>query len=158
MKPRQQRMLAVGLSVAGLAIAAALTLRAFQDNMMFYVEISEVAKGNVPADRNFRFGGLVVENSVRREPGDLELEFTLTDTQADLVVAYSGVLPDLFREGQGVIAHGRMGDDGRFMADTVLAKHDENYMPPEVAETLAKHAAEKAAQAAAQADTEAGGQ
>jgi cytochrome c-type biogenesis protein CcmE len=154
MKPRQQRMLAVGLSVAGLAIAAALTLRAFQDNIMFYVEISEVAKGNVPEDRNFRVGGLVVEDSVRREPGDLELEFTLTDTQADLVVAYSGVLPDLFREGQGVIAHGRMGDDGRFMADTVLAKHDENYMPPEVAETLAKHAAEKAAQAAKQADTE----
>ena len=158
MKPRQQRMLAVGLSIAGLAIAAALTLRAFQDNMMFYIEISEVAKGNIPDDRNFRVGGLVVDNSIRRDPGDLELEFTLTDTQANLVVAYSGVLPDLFREGQGVIAHGRMGDDGRFMADTVLAKHDENYMPPEVAETLAKHAAEKAAQAAKQADAEGGGQ
>jgi cytochrome c-type biogenesis protein CcmE len=148
MKPRQQRMLAVGLAVAGLAITAALTLRAFQDNMMFYVEISEVAKGNVPDDRNFRVGGLVVENSVRRRSGELELEFTLTDTKEDLLVAYSGVLPDLFREGQGVIAHGRLGDDGRFMADTVLAKHDENYMPPEVADTLAKHAAAKAAAAA----------
>jgi cytochrome c-type biogenesis protein CcmE len=140
-------MLAVGLAVAGLAIAAALTLTAFQDNMMFYIEISEVAKGNVPDDRNFRVGGLVMENSVHRKPGDLEVEFTLTDTKEDLPVAYSGVLPDLFREGQGVIAHGRMGDDGRFMADTVLAKHDENYMPPEVAETLAKHAADKAAAA-----------
>jgi cytochrome c-type biogenesis protein CcmE len=160
MKPRQQRMLAVGLSLAGLAIAAALTLRAFQDNMMFYVEISEVAKGNAPVDRNFRVGGLVVEDSVRREAGELELEFLLTDTQSDLVVAYSGVLPDLFREGQGVIAHGRMGDDGRFMADTVLAKHDENYMPPEVAETLAKHAAAKAAMAAeaAQRDNSEDGQ
>jgi cytochrome c-type biogenesis protein CcmE len=141
-------MLAVGLAVAGVAIAAALTLRAFQDNMMFYIEISEVAKGNVPVDRNFRVGGLVLEDSVKRKSGELEMEFTVTDTQSDLVVAYSGVLPDLFREGQGVIAHGRLGDDGRFMADTVLAKHDENYMPPEVADTLAKHAANKAAQAA----------
>jgi cytochrome c-type biogenesis protein CcmE len=147
MKPRQQRLLAVLLSVAGLAIAAGLTLRAFQDNMMFYVEISEVAKGKVPKDRSFRVGGLVVENSIRRESGELELEFTLTDLKSDLTVSYSGVLPDLFREGQGVIAHGQLGDDGRFMADTVLAKHDENYMPPEVAETLAKHAAEKAAAA-----------
>jgi cytochrome c-type biogenesis protein CcmE len=141
-------MLAVGLAVAGVAIAAALTLRAFQDNMMFYIEISEVAKGNVPVDRNFRVGGLVLEDSVKRKSGELEMEFTVTDTQSDLVVAYSGVLPDLFREGQGVIAHGRLGDDGRFMADTVLAKHDENYMPPEVADTLAKHAANKAAKAA----------
>ena len=148
MKPRQQRMLAVGLAVAGVAIAAALTLRAFQDNMMFYVEISEVAKGNAPDDRNFRVGGLVVEDSVKRKSGELELQFTLTDLKSELVVAYSGVLPDLFREGQGVIAHGRLGDDGRFMADTILAKHDENYMPPEVAETLAKHAAAKAAEAA----------
>lgn len=151
MKPRQQRMLAVGLAVTGVAIAAALTLRAFQDNMMFYVEISEVARGNVPEERNFRVGGLVLEDSVKRRTGELELEFTLTDLESELVVAYSGVLPDLFREGQGVIAHGRLGDDGRFMADTVLAKHDENYMPPEVAETLAKHAAEKAAEAAKQA-------
>ena len=151
MKPRQQRMLAVGLAVTGVAIAAALTLRAFQDNMMFYVEISEVARGNVPEERNFRVGGLVLEDSVKRRTGELELEFTLTDLESELVVAYSGVLPDLFREGQGVIAHGRLGDDGRFMADTVLAKHDENYMPPEVAETLAKHAAEKAAEAAKRA-------
>ena len=146
MKPRQQRMLAVGLAAAGILIATALTMQAFEKNMMFYVEISEVAKGNVPDDRNFRVGGLVVENSVQRRPGELEVQFTLTDLEAELNVAYSGVLPDLFREGQGIIAHGRMSDDGgMFVADKVLAKHDENYMPPEVAESLAKHAAAKAA-------------
>jgi cytochrome c-type biogenesis protein CcmE len=141
MKPRQQRMLAVGLAVVGLGIAAALTLRAFEENMMFYIEISEVISGNVPADRNFRVGGLVVENSVHRQPGELQMQFRLTDLENQLEVLYSGVLPDLFREGQGIIAHGRMNGDGAFVADTVLAKHDENYMPPEVAESLAKHAA-----------------
>ena len=149
MKPRQQRMLAVGLAAAGIAIAAALTLRAFEENLMFYVEISQVAKGNAPEDRNFRVGGLVVEDSVIRKPGDLEIQFTLTDLEAELDILYSGILPDLFREGQGIIAHGRLNDDGKFVADTVLAKHDEKYMPPEVAETLAKHAAEKAGQHAA---------
>jgi cytochrome c-type biogenesis protein CcmE len=141
MKPRQQRMLAVGLAVVGLAIAATLTLRAFQENMMFYIELSDVAAGKIPEDRNFRVGGLVVANSVQRQPGELEMEFRLTDLENELGVVYSGVLPDLFREGQGIIAHGRMNDDGKFVADTVLAKHDENYMPPEVAESLANHAA-----------------
>jgi cytochrome c-type biogenesis protein CcmE len=145
MKPRQQRMLAVGLAAVGLLIAAGLTMQAFEKNMMFYVEIVEVVKGNAPDDRNFRVGGLVVENSVIREPGDLQVQFTLTDLEAELDVLFSGVLPDLFREGQGIIAHGRMNDGGQFVADKVLAKHDENYMPPEVADTLAKHAAAKAA-------------
>lgn len=140
MKPRQQRMLAVGLAVAGIAIATALTLRAFQENMMFFVDISEVAKGNYPAERNFRVGGLVVEGSVRRQPGELEVSFDLTDLANELTVTYNGILPDLFREGQGIIAHGRLDDAGVFVADEVLAKHDENYMPPEVAESLAKHA------------------
>lgn len=144
MKPRQQRMLAVGLAVAGLAIAAVLTLRAFEENMMFYVEISDVVKGNVPGDRNFRVGGLVVENSVTRRSGELEIEFTVTDLEAELPILYTGILPDLFREGQGIIAHGHLNDDGKFVADTVLAKHDEQYMPPEVADSLAKHAASKA--------------
>lgn len=136
-------------------IAIVLTLQAFQENLMFYIEISEVAKGNAPKDRNFRVGGLVVEGSVTRIPGELEVEFTLTDLNEQLVVYYDGILPDLFREGQGIIAHGRLDDDGsRFIADQVLAKHDENYMPPEVAETLAKHAA---AQEAA-LDAEAGQQ
>jgi cytochrome c-type biogenesis protein CcmE len=145
MKPRQQRMLAVGLAGAGIVIAAALTLQAFKENMMFYIEISEVAQGNYPQDRNFRVGGLVVVGSVTRQPGELEVEFAVSDLENELVITYDGILPDLFREGQGIIAHGQMGDDGTFVADEVLAKHDENYMPPEVAETLAKHAAAKEA-------------
>ena len=149
MKPRHQRLLALGLAAAGLLVATMLTLRAFEENMMFYVEISDVVAGKVPENRNFRVGGLVLEDSVRRAPGDLEVEFTLTDLASELPVAYSGVLPDLFREGQGIIAHGRLDDRGRFVADTVLAKHDENYMPPEVADSLAKHAAAKAAAAKA---------
>lgn len=141
MKPRQQRMLAVGLAVAGLAVAAVLTLRAFEENMMFFIDISDVVKGNYPDDRNFRVGGLVVEGSLVRKTGDLDIEFTLTDMHNQLTVVYSGILPDLFREGQGIIAHGRLNDDGKFVADTVLAKHDEEYMPPEVADSLKKHAA-----------------
>jgi len=141
MKPRQQRMLAVGLTVAGLAVATALALKALDENMMFYIEISDVVSGNAPADRNFRVGGLVVDGSVKRKPGDLEVEFRLTDLDQELPVYYDGILPDLFREGQGIIAHGRLDASGRFVADEVLAKHDENYMPPEVADSLAKHAA-----------------
>lgn len=145
MKPRQQRALALGLSVAGLVIAAILSLRAFEEQMMFFIEISEVVKGNVPSDRNFRVGGLVVEGSVVRETGELDIEFTLTDLEEELIVTYRGILPDLFREGQGIIAHGRLSDEGKFVAETVLAKHDEKYMPPEVADSLAKHAAAKEA-------------
>ncbi|MDX1460796.1 MAG: cytochrome c maturation protein CcmE [Xanthomonadales bacterium] len=140
MKPRQQRMLAVGLAAIGIIVATALALRAFQENMMFFVEISEVTKGNYPDDRNFRVGGLVVDGSVRRDPGELEVRFDLTDLDNELTVSYNGVLPDLFREGQGIIAHGRLNDAGVFVADEVLAKHDENYMPPEVQDSLAKHA------------------
>ena len=141
MKPRQQRMMAVGLAAVGIIIATALALRAFEENMMFFVEISEVNAGNYPEDRNFRVGGLVVDGSVRRDAGELEVRFDLTDTDSTLTVAYNGILPDLFREGQGIIAHGRLNGGGVFVADEVLAKHDENYMPPEVAESLAKHAA-----------------
>ncbi len=143
MKPRQQRMLAMGLAVAGLAIAAILTLRSFEENMMFFIDISDVVKGEYPSDRNFRVGGLVVEGSVVRNTGELDIEFTLTDLKQQLTVVYGGILPDLFREGQGIIAHGRLNDDGKFVADTVLAKHDEKYMPPEVADSLAKHAGAK---------------
>ncbi len=149
MKPRQQRMLAVGLAAVGIIITAALSLRAFQDNMMFFVDITEVSKGNYPKDRNFRVGGLVVEGSVQRQPGELEVSFDLTDLNSELTVTYAGILPDLFREGQGIVAHGRL-TDGVFVADEVLAKHDENYMPPEVAESLAKHAAAKDAAIAAE--------
>lgn len=138
MKARHQRMLAVGLAVGGLAIAAALTLRAFSDNMMFFMSVSEVAAGEYPKNRNFRLGGLVMDGSIQRAPGSLDVGFTVTDLRCKIPVSYSGVLPDLFREGQGVVAHGRMSDDGVFVADEVLAKHDENYMAPEVAESLAE--------------------
>jgi cytochrome c-type biogenesis protein CcmE len=143
MKARQQRMLAVGLAVAGLLIATALTLRAFKDNMMFFVSVSEVVAGNYPQDRNFRIGGLVVDDSVTRETDSLEVRFRVTDLRCEIPVSYSGVLPDLFREGQGVVAHGRLGAAGVFVADEILAKHDENYMAPEVAESLAKHVEDK---------------
>jgi cytochrome c-type biogenesis protein CcmE len=145
MKPRQQRMLAVGLAVAGVAIAAGLTLRAFDENMMFFVEISDVVAGEYPSERNFRIGGLVVDGSVKREEGSLDLHFRVTDMRCELDVSYTGVLPDLFREGQGVVAHGRMGDEGVFIADKILAKHDENYMAPEVAESLGKHVQDQTA-------------
>lgn len=139
MKPRQQRMLAVGLAVLGVATAAAFTLRAFQDNMMFFVEISDVVQGNHPSEQNFRIGGLVVGGSMQRQEGSLDMSFEVTDTACTLPVQYSGVLPDLFREGQGVVAHGRLNDDGVFVAEKIMAKHDEDYMAPEVAESLSKH-------------------
>ncbi len=145
MKPRQQRMLAVGLALFGITVAAALTFRAFDENMMFFVEISDVVAGNYPQERNFRIGGLIVAGSVEREHGSLAVEFLVTDTRCEVGVRYEGVLPDLFREGQGMVAHGRMADDGVFVADTILAKHDENYMAPEVAESLARHVDEKLA-------------
>ncbi len=138
MTPRRQRMLAVGLLVVGMSIATALTLSAFRDNMMFYIELSDVAVGNVPSDRDYRVGGLVTPGSVQRTPGELTVTFTLNDLRHSLDVRHAGILPDLFREGQGIIAHGRLDETGVFVAHTVLAKHDENYMPPEVAESLAK--------------------
>ncbi|HEY5642797.1 MAG TPA: cytochrome c maturation protein CcmE [Woeseiaceae bacterium] len=143
MKPRQQRMLAVGLALVGIAIAAGLTLRAFQDNMMFFVEISDAVAGNHPKARNFRIGGLVVDGSIQREEGSMDIHFEVTDTACSLPVVYSGVLPDLFREGQGVVAHGRLEEDGVFHAEKILAKHDEEYMAPEVAESIAKHVQDK---------------
>ena len=145
MKPRQQRMLGVGLAAVGIIIAAALTLNAFKENMMFFVEVSDVVEGNYPADRNFRIGGLVVHDSVQREEGSLDLSFRVTDMRCEMDVSYTGVLPDLFREGQGVVAHGRVGENDVFIADTILAKHDENYMAPEVADSLAKHVGDETA-------------
>ena len=139
MKPRQQRMLAVGLVVVGVAVAVGLTLQAMKDSMMFFVSVTEVAEGKYPADRNFRVGGLVKNGTVQREEGEIEMTFTVTDLRCDLGVSYTAVLSDLFREGQGVVAHGRMGDEGMFVADEILAKHDENYMAPEVADSLADH-------------------
>lgn len=145
MTPRRQRMLAVGLALTGIVLATVLTLRAMKDNMMFFIPVSEVVAGEYPNDRNFRVGGLVVDGSVQREPGSLEMSFRVTDMRCELPVRYTGVLPDLFREGQGVVAHGRISADGDFAADTILAKHDENYMAPEVAESLAQHVSEQTA-------------
>lgn len=145
MKPRQQRMLALGLVALGLALAATLTLRAFKDNMMFFIEISDVMAGDYPKERNFRIGGLVVEGSIHREEDSLDMAFRVTDMRCELPVAYSGVVPDLFRDGQGVVAHGRMDGSGTFIADKIMAKHDENYMAPEVAESLAKHVTDQTA-------------
>lgn len=145
MKPRQQRMLAVGLVVIGVAIATGLSLQAMKDSMMFFVSVTEVAEGKFPEDRNFRVGGLVLDGSVHRETGSLEMTFKVTDLRCELPVSYTGVLPDLFREGQGVVAHGRLADDGVFIADEILAKHDENYMAPEVADSLAEHVTEQTA-------------
>ena len=139
MRPRQQRMLAVGLVVVGVAIATGLTLQAMKDSMMFFVSVTEVAEGKYPEGRNFRVGGLVLDGSIEREEGSLEMTFRVTDLRCELPVSYTGVLPDLFREGQGVVAHGRLADDGVFIADEILAKHDENYMAPEVADSLAEH-------------------
>lgn len=138
MTPRRQRLLGVVLVLIGISLAAVFSLSAFKDSMMFYVELDDVIAGKIPENKDFRIGGLVSEGSLRRAPGDLALFFTVNDLKHSVDVSYEGVLPDLFREGQGVIAHGRMNDSGIFVAHTVLAKHDEKYMPPEVAESLAK--------------------
>jgi cytochrome c-type biogenesis protein CcmE len=138
-------MLAVGLAALGLAIAAALTLTAFKDNMMFFVDVSDVVAGKYPKERNFRVGGLVVNGSIEREEDSLDVRFLVTDMRCEVPVEYTGVLPNLFSEGKGVVAHGRMGDGGVFMADEILAKHDENYLSPEVIESLESHVEEQTA-------------
>ena len=136
MTARQKRMLWVVLMLAGVGTAAAFALNAFQDNLLYFYSPSDVADGKAPQARTFRVGGMVTEGSFHRPTGSLEATFVVTDFAHDVKVRYSGVLPDLFREGQGVIARGRLGTDGNFVAEEVLAKHDENYMPPDVADTL----------------------
>ena len=139
MTPRRKRLALVLGIVAGLAVAAALVLQALRQNMMLFYDPSQVVAGEAPAARAFRLGGMVTDGSVERAPGSLEVRFVVTDFAHSVSVSYTGVLPDLFREGQGVIAHGKLGANGMFVADEVLAKHDENYMPPEVAESLKAH-------------------
>ncbi len=133
---RKRRLMMVGLLVVGVGIAAALALSAFRENILYFYSPTEVLSGEAPVGHKFRLGGLVVEGSVRRETDGLTVHFGLTDTASEIQVSYSGILPDLFREGQGIVAHGRLDEEGVFVADEVLAKHDENYMPPEVAEAL----------------------
>jgi cytochrome c-type biogenesis protein CcmE len=122
--------------VGGVAASVSLAVMASRQNIMFYYDPTQVATGHAPAAKRFRIGGMVVKGSVQRQPGDLKVRFVLTDFAHEVPVEYTGVLPDLFREGQGIIAHGTIGADGAFVADEVLAKHDEKYMPPEVAASL----------------------
>ncbi len=136
MTPRRKRMLIIGLLLAGMGVATALILQAFNQNLMYFYSPSDVQAGKAPDARDFRIGGLVVAGSVKRATDKLAVEFTLSDLKQEVVVRYEGILPDLFREGQGIVANGKLGPDGVFAAREVLAKHDENYMPPEVAEAL----------------------
>ena len=146
MTPRRKRLLVVLAILGGVSASVALAIVASRDNVSYYYPPSEVAAGKPPANKPFRLGGMVVKGSVQREPGNLTVHFVLTDFDHDVPVQYTGVLPDLFREGQGIIAHGTLDSKGAFVADEVLAKHDEKYMPPEVAASL-KH--KEAAQSAA---------
>jgi cytochrome c-type biogenesis protein CcmE len=134
MKPRQKRLAIIGGILGAVAVAAALVLNAFRSNLVFFYSPSQVVAKEGPADRTFRLGGLVVAGSVKRN--GTEIEFAVTDTAQTVPVRYTGILPDLFKEGKGVVAQGRMREDGVFVAREVLAKHDENYMPPEAAEAL----------------------
>lgn len=136
MKARQQRMLFIGAVAIGLLIAAGFAFQAFNSSLLYYHSPTQVLAGEAPIERRFRLGGLVVEDSVKRASGSLTVSFDVTDLNDTIPVEYTGVLPDLFAEGQGVVTHGRLQDDGSFVADRVLAKHDENYMAPEVAESL----------------------
>ncbi|MEX2150626.1 MAG: cytochrome c maturation protein CcmE [Steroidobacteraceae bacterium] len=136
MIPRRRRLLAVTAIVAGVAAATTLAMLAFEDNLLYFYNPTQVHAGQAPTDRMFRIGGMVTEGSVQRTEGTLKIRFVVTDYRESIPVNYEGLLPDLFREGQGVIAHGRLTDTGEFVASEVLAKHDENYMPPEVAESL----------------------
>ena len=133
MTPRRKRLLVVLAILGGVAASVSLAVMASRENIMFYYDPSQIAAGQAPMLKRFRVGGMVVKGSVSRKPGDLQVRFVLTDFAHEVPVEYTGVLPDLFREGQGIIAHGTMGANGAFVADEVLAKHDEKYMPPEVA-------------------------
>jgi cytochrome c-type biogenesis protein CcmE len=137
MKPRQQRIALIVGGLATLVIVTALVLNAFNSNMALFLTPSEVAAGAAPRDRAFRIGGLVKTGTLQRN--NMTVHFVVTDTAKDILVSYTGILPDLFREGRGVVAQGALGSDGGFVASEVLAKHDENYMPPD-----AKHALDAA--------------
>ena len=130
----------VVLGIPNITPRLSLAVVASRDNIMFYYDPTQIAAGQAPANKRFRVGGMVVKGSVARDAGDLKVRFVLTDFAHQIPVEYTGVLPDLFREGQGIIAHGSIGPGGAFVADEVLAKHDEKYMPPEVAASLKQKA------------------
>ena len=137
MKPRHKRMIFATIAVIGLAIAAALVITALRSNISYFFSPSQVlAKEAPPAGEVFRLGGMVREGSLKKSADSLKIEFVVTDNVADVRVRYDGILPDLFKEGQGTVTKGRMGEDGAFYAEEVLAKHDEAYMPPEVTEAM----------------------
>lgn len=139
MRPiKQKRLALILLMVAGVSVAVFFGLRAFNDNLMYFFSATDVVEGKAPKDHLFRLGGMVVKGSVVRQPPGLTVRFVLTDMAKEVTVEYTGILPDLFREGQGIIAQGKLDANGVFQADEVLAKHDENYMPPEVSESLKK--------------------
>ena len=138
MKPRSKRLIAIACGLAALGLATALVLNAFNSNLVFFFSPTQVAANEAPQGRSFRVGGLVEMGSIKRETQGLTTRFVVTDLAKTIPVTYTGLLPDLFKEGKGVVAQGKLGADGVFRADQVLAKHDENYMPPEAADALAK--------------------
>ena len=154
MTRRQHRFAWIGAGVVLLAAATALVLSAFQSNLVFFFSPTDIAEHRAPAGRAFRIGGMVVEHSLTRAPDGLTVRFGVTDTMKTIPVVYTGILPDLFKEGKGVVAQGTIGADGVFRATEVLAKHDENYMPPEAAAALdqakARAAMDKAAKTVSQ--------
>jgi cytochrome c-type biogenesis protein CcmE len=137
MKPaRKKRLALIVLMVVGIAVGVGFALKSLDENIMFFFTPTEVAEGKAPQGRLFRIGGMVVDGSVSRPGEGLTVQFDLTDNEKIVTVLYTGILPDLFREGQGIIANGELNQEGAFIAQEVLAKHDENYMPPEVAEAM----------------------
>ena len=136
MKPRHKRFIAIGAALAALGGATALVLNAFQSNLVFFFSPSQVASKEAPVGKSFRLGGLVQTGTVARQEDGVTVRFDVTDTAHTIPVVYRGILPDLFREGKGVVAQGRLDAGGVFRAEQVLAKHDENYMPREVSEAL----------------------
>ncbi|MBI1196023.1 MAG: cytochrome c maturation protein CcmE [Gammaproteobacteria bacterium] len=138
MKSRHKRLALVAVGLVGLGVATTLVLRAFNSNLVFFFSPTQVAAKESPQGRSFRLGGLVEQGSLKRDDNGLTVHFVVTDTSVNIPVTFTGILPDLFREGQGVVAQGKLSPDGVFMADEVLAKHDEKYMPPEVADALEK--------------------
>ncbi|OQW39165.1 MAG: cytochrome c biogenesis protein CcmE [Proteobacteria bacterium SG_bin4] len=140
MKPRHKKLAIIASSVTALGFSAVLVLNAFQSNLVFFFSPTQVVAKEAPIGKSFRIGGLVADGSVKREDGSTTVHFAITDTAETIPVVYTGILPDLFKEGKGVVAQGKISDQGVFLADEVLAKHDENYMPPEAAEALEKAA------------------
>ena len=136
MKPRHKRLILILAGLAAIGVAVALVLNAFQSNLVFFYTPTEIADGKAPTGRAFRIGGLVQPGSLQRTGNGADVVFVVTDSARDIRVAYTGILPDLFKEGKGVVAQGTIQADGSFRANEVLAKHDENYMPPEAAEAL----------------------